>query len=614
MQRSFSSLLICTVSFVAGFAVAPRHAEAEARFGEAEFECVSSKQRAAALYCHSALQTWASWELAQDDAKLDKRLSKAGLRLADRFSEAETISAESGVDCVEQTAAAGELEASIGEAVSDLVQAINTGLDLGDKEDARCGAELVRAAAAKCHNFLKAESRHTKFAPKGGDAAKRDAAQERASEKFSAAWARAACPTAASESDIESRIDAISDETVISTVVSPVLDDTQFQPISPVGPIEYEGVTLNPRCGFDDDPDYHFFVKRGSVNKVLVYYQGGGACWENLTCGIPVCKDGADPVSDDPDNSSGGFADLGNPDNPFKDWNIVFATYCTCDIHFGDADQVYSGPLPEVAISHRGFQNAKVVEKFAREHFLNPEVVFVTGSSAGGYGALFHGPLLHEAWPASRFHVLGDASNGVITADFLQNEFENWNFLANIPDEIPGVVESISSGEGMVAYVEAVADFYDGTNWAHYTSAYDGGSGGQTGFYNVMLNANNPIAALTWWEGSCSFNEVMVDQVTETFDRVPANYRYYIGAGSRHTMYGNDKVYSDQSGGESQTIVDWVNDMISYDRALSSANEWQNVECVDCGLVLPGDPTPPVIPTDPFFLDGGDTVIVCPGP
>ena len=393
--------------------------------------------------------------------------------------------------------------------------------------------------------------------------------------------------------------------------MSPLLDDTEFTAISPVGPIEYEGRMLEPRCGFDDDSDYHFFVKRGSVNKVVMYYQGGGACWENLTCGIPVCKDGADPISDDPDNATSGFADLSNPNNPFKDWNIVFVTYCTCDIHFGDVDQVYSGPLPDVTISHRGFENAKVAEKFAREHFLNPEIVFVTGSSAGAYGALFHGPLLHETWPASVFSVLGDAGNGVITPEFLQNEFENWNFLANLPPDIPGVEESITSGEGMVAYIDAVADYYPDSNWGHYSTSYDGGSGGQTGFYNVMLNDSNPLAALTWWGASCQFNEVMVDQATETSSRVPDNYRYYIGTGSRHTMYGNDKVYTDQSGGESQTIVDWVQDMIVFDPATSSPSDWQNVECSDCGIVLSGDPTPPVIPTDPFYDDFGQTVIVC---
>jgi hypothetical protein len=614
MLRSLFSSRIWAVVLAAGCSMAPSCNVQLARFGDAEFECVAAKQRASANYCHAALQTWASWELNQNDADRDRQLSKAGLKLARHFGIAETLSAEAGVDCVDQTATAAEIAASIGEAASEVVAEINTGLDLGVNEDASCGAVLVRAAAASCHELLKSESRHTQLAPEGGNAERRDVERERASGKFRNAWARAACPTSASESDIAARIGAINDDTVFSTVVSPVLDDTEFQPISPVGPILYEGATLNPRCGFDDDPDYHFFVKRGSVNKVVVYYQGGGACWENLTCGIPVCKDGADPVRDDPDNASSGFADLGNPDNPFKDWNVVFVTYCTCDIHFGDVDQVYSGFLPDVAISHRGFQNAKVVEKFAREHFLNPDVVFVTGSSAGGYGALFHGPLLHEAWPASRFHVLGDASNGVITPDFLQNEFDNWNFDANVPDFVPGVLDSVTSGEGMPAYIEAVAEFYDGTNWAHYTTSYDGGSGGQTGFYNVMLNGNNPIAALSWWQGSCEFNDVMVDQVLDTFDRVPTNYRYYIGAGSRHTMYGNDKVYSDQRGGESQTIVDWVSDMISYDPRLSSANDWQNVECVDCGLVSPGDPTPPTIPTDPFFQDGADTVILCPAP
>ncbi len=163
----------------------------------------------------------------------------------------------------------------------------------------------------------------------------------------------------------------------------------------------------------------------------------------------------------------------------------------------------------------------------------------------------------------------------------------------------------------MPAYIDAVADFYPGSNWGHYTTSYDGGSGGQTGFYNVMINGNNPLAALTWWEGSCEFNEVMVEQAAETSSRVPDNYRFYIGAGSRHTMYGNDKVYTDQSGGEDQTIVDWVEDMIAFEPGSSSPSEWQSVECTDCGLVLPGDPTPPVIPTDPFFDDAGQTVIVC---
>src|SRR5439155_1594875 len=110
--------------------------------------------------------------------------------------------------------------------------------------------------------------------------------------------------------------------------------------------------------------------------------------------------------SDNPNNVHTGFADLGNPQNPFKDWNIVFVSYCSCDVHFGDAAQDYP---PHV--EHRGYENARVVEKWAREHFVNPDEVFVTGSSAGAYGAWFNAPLHERVWPASKFEVLADAGN-----------------------------------------------------------------------------------------------------------------------------------------------------------------------------------------------------------
>ena len=593
--------------------VAPPSCGTLERFGDAEFQCVSAKQRAASRFSASAFRAYGTWLIHGNDAIRDAQLAGPTQSLHRAFDRAEGVSAVQGVDCVDQTASAAAMESEILASAAEITEAISDGAS-GSRRDRICQKRLVFEAGRRTQSILDAEAQHTAAVPNGGDRVARDEAQDDAAESFREKWDRLDCASGAGESEVSESLDALSDSLVFQTVVSPQLSGDGFEPVSPTGTVEYQGRTLEPRCGFDDDSDYHFFVRKGSVNKLVVYYQGGGACWENLTCGIPVCKDGADPVNDDPDLATTGFADLNNPENPFRDWNAVFITYCTCDVHFGDADQVYPGVLGDVAISHRGFENAKVVEKFAREHFLNPDEIFVTGSSAGAYGAVFHGPLLHEAWPASRFSILGDAGNGVITPSFLQNEFENWNFLANTPDDVPGVIESIESGEGMVAYIEAVADFFPDTNWAHYSTSYDGGTGGQTGFYNVMLNDNNPAAALSWWEGSCQFNDVMVDQAFETFDRAPDNYRYYIGTGSRHTMYGSDKVYDDQTGGEQQTIADWIVDMIDFVPGVSSSDEWQNVECLDCGIVLPGDPTPAAIPTDPFFDDGGQTVIVCEEP
>ncbi len=375
----------------------------------------------------------------------------------------------------------------------------------------------------------------------------------------------------------------------------PLPPDSEFHTISPVGPIEYEGRELYPQC-MNGSP-YHFFAKRGSVNKLLVYYQGGGACWEQLTCSIPTCDATVDPNgADNPNGRTRGFVDLTNPDNPFRDWHIVFVPYCSCDIHFGDAARDY--PLH---VEHRGYHNARVAEKYARENFPKPEEVFVTGSSAGAYGAFFHAPLLHKAWPKARFHVLADAGNGVITQSFLDEYFPNWNFAANLPDDIPGLRDVLQNGTGIVGYTKLVANYFPKTQWAHYSTAFDGSAGGQTGFYNLMLHGNDPAHALTWWEGSCAFHDQMRAQVQETAAAVPDNYRYYIGTGTRHTMWGSNKVYDDTTGGV-PTVASWIQAM------LTGSRNWTNVECTDCGRLLADDPAPN--PLEPPFEKRGDDVVV----
>jgi len=44
---------------------------------------------------------------------------------------------------------------------------------------------------------------------------------------------------------------------------------------------------------------------------------------------------------------------------------------------------------------------------------------------------------------------------------------------------------------------------------------------------------------------------------------------------------------------------------------LGGTPAWTNVQCTDCGLLLPGDPRPPMIPTPPFVNRGSDVVVDC---
>jgi hypothetical protein len=567
--------------------------------------CVGKKQKAAGVYCKKSLKAWAKWDQDQDAAARDATITDAAGKLATKWGKAEEKSEAQGADCVDTTLTATEAQGQIDSAVGAIVGEVNDGLDLGSEDDATCGKKLLTAAAVKCGKLLIAESVYVKDLAKDPDAEKRDGKRAKASETFEKRWAKAVsngCPTTADVADVESRVDAAVAGIVTDTTVSPNVDDTQFITVTP-GPTEYEGRTFTPVC-MNGSP-YAYFAKRGTVNKLLVYYQGGGACWENLTCSAPVCDTNVNPAGgDNPNNQSTGFADMDNPANPFRDWNVVFVSYCSCDVHYGDAAQDYSGIFPTIHVEHRGYHNARVVEKWTREHFVNPEEIFVTGSSAGAYGAWFNAVLHHAVWPASHVNVLADAGNGVITQEFLDEEFPNWNFEGNLPDYIPGLQETLDNGTGIPGYTKVVTAYFPETRWAHYTSAFDGNTGGQSGFYNVMLNPDDLTQWPFWWNASCEWNEKVRAQSQDIAAAVPSNYRYYIGTGSRHTMWGSNKVYTDVTGGV-PTLVDWVNGM------LAGSPAWTNVECTNCGLLLAGDPRPsPLQP--PFTQVGPDVVVECP--
>ncbi len=571
--------------------------------------CVARKQAATGAYCDRVLKARADWQRDADGMRRERRLARARVHLEADWGRAESAAASDGVDCADTTLSAGAVAGMVDSATGAIVATVNDGLDLGAAREAACGADLLDAAARTCRRRLRIESDHVRALTRDPRGLRRRTGRARASEDFAERYARVrrrGCPTAATADVLQASVDALVTGVVANTIVSPNVDAATFATISPSGTTRYLGRDLRPRC-MDGSP-YHFFVKRGSVNKLLMYYQGGGACWDASTCSFPLCDANVSPSgggsllgADNPTFAPVGFFDLGNPQNPFRDWHVVFVSYCSCDLHFGDATRAY----PRL-VEHRGFENSRIAEKWAREHFVDPEVVFVAGSSSGSYGARFNAPLHHDVWPASRFLVLADAGTGVTTPRATLDSADSWNLRATLPAGIPGAREWIDTGTGIGGYTEAVSAFFPQTRWAQYTTAFDGGVGGQTGFYNVMLNGNDPLALLTWWEASCAFHEQMRSLTLRTAAAVPSNYRYYIGAGSRHTMWYADKVYDDTAGGV-PTILAWVNAM------LTGSPDWTNVECADCGRLLPGDPRPPVIPTPPFQQVGSEVEVVCAG-
>jgi hypothetical protein len=138
-----------------------------------------------------------------------------------------------------------------------------------------------------------------------------------------------------------------------------------------------------------DGTPYKFLVRPGDPAKLVVYFQGGGGCFDGRTCDPDVEPTYTVNLEQlDLARYDGIFA-FANAENPFADSSFVFAPYCTADVHIGNRDVTYQAPAGEnhpahdVTIHHRGAANAAAVLAWTEAHFFRPESVFVTGSSAG---------------------------------------------------------------------------------------------------------------------------------------------------------------------------------------------------------------------------------------
>ncbi len=594
MSRADSrpAAVLVAASMLAAFSALPAAAIVDAAGAYPTDVCVAQKLRASAEYCWESVE---AWNRGDPSATADDRLVKARARLTTSWAKADEKSLAAGVACDQTTATSSEMIATLDAGAADLEAAIATS---GGASERKCESRRRSAASQACYQLLWADASHLQSRNSDRDRHQLESRRTQLNARLAMLWTTGAANSCEGGPTATEAVTAVGDavqDALESALISPRVS-TEWTMVTPDAEVPYDGKTLAPTCSAGTP--WVFFVKRGSVNKTLMYYQGGGACWDYLSCRIGTHKR-TTGTGDNPAGATTGFANLSNPDNPFRDWNAVFVPYCTGDVHWGDAVVNHALGNQSVTIHHKGFVNAQVAEKWAREHFVNPDEVFVTGSSAGAYGAIVNSLSLQEkVWPSSDFAVLGDGGNGVITQEFLENDISKWGVEQNLPDWIPGL--NVPLTELSPADLWTIpALFYPSHRFANYAAAFDGGQGGQVGFYNVMLNPGNPIAWTFWWPPSCEWNATMRSYVQDSASQAP-NYRYYIGSGSRHTMWGNNKVYTDTTGGV-PTIVSWIRGM------LGGTLDWSNVESNDPGLLLPGDPRPNP-PEYPYTEDGR---IVC---
>lgn len=187
------------------------------------------------------------------------------------------------------------------------------------------------------------------------------------------------------------------------------LSDSERCPLN--GLIESQTTLIYPppdqaRC-FDSSaaPDgnpYFFQLIKGDPKKVLIFFQGGGLCFDSRSCG-------SQSVLKTPIASSTGVFDLSNPDNPFQDWTIVHVLYCSGDLHIGS--KINDG------VNFNGRNNVRLVLDWVYENIDDPDRVVVGGCSAGSLGAQFWSNSILQHYSSAISSVLFDGYMGYVDGD-----------------------------------------------------------------------------------------------------------------------------------------------------------------------------------------------------
>ena len=79
---------------------------------------------------------------------------------------------------------------------------------------------------------------------------------------------------------------------------------------------------------------YSVFTRAGNPSRLLIFEQGGGACWQDFYfCNI-LAEDQEPPAP------PVGIWDFESQDNPFADYSILYMPYCDGSVFSGDNDVV----------------------------------------------------------------------------------------------------------------------------------------------------------------------------------------------------------------------------------------------------------------------------------
>ena len=294
------------------------------------------------------------------------------------------------------------------------------------------------------------------------------------------------------------------------------------------------------RCGNGTETGIAVNLSSRSDN-VLIFMAGGGACWDALTCFVLETATHMQDTMDGPaiipeTDGLGRIFDRQSPENPFRDASYIYIPYCTGDVYAGTNVLTYPNDGQGRQVHHVGGTNMRAFLKRLVPTFPDAERVWLTGASAGGYGATINWWLAQDAFGDVRVDVIND---GAALIDFEPARYASM-MSAWKPGMPPGCPSCLSHVSSLQSYYER--RFPGPSRYGLLTSLED----------QVIRNFAN-LPAMTFRERVLSLRDAM-----------GPNQRTFLVEGSAHVLLSQTPIPETSEGA---TVQNWVRQLISDDAA-----------------------------------------------
>jgi len=306
-------------------------------------------------------------------------------------------------------------------------------------------------------------------------------------------------------------------------------------------------------------------VNLGTSGDLVIYMEGGGACFNDSTCSHVAHPSGWGPAGFDvniaPYNI--GLFDRLDDANPLHDATFVFVPYCTGDVHAG-SNPVGMGNRAFVGYGNVGHDLDLIVPQSK-----DVKRVVLAGSSAGGFGALINYDRTQAAFGTTPVLLLDDSGpplGDMYLTPCLQQMFRtSWNLDVALPAGCTACTEA--NGGGLANATGWLADAHPDRRLALITSTRDGviRSFYGYGYPDCVAGASgNPMPEADYSAGIAELRDQTLASHT--------NFRVYSKDSADHVwLLYEPETISPHSDGSGKHLSDWLTEM------LDPSAQWDSV-------------------------------------